>query len=84
MALSVVELASMPDIKEYKTLQDAVADSRVPYTLYWVRRLCQEGKITAIKLGTSTRGTWLVHMPSLLNYIKNMDELGEQKHNPWD
>lgn len=74
----------MPDIKEYKMLQDAVADPRVPYTLHWLRTLCQKGKINAIKLGESTRGTWLVHMPSLLKYIEDMEELGEQKHNPWD
>ena len=84
MSLSVVELAAMPDIEEYRTLEEAAADKRVPYTLYWIRRLCQEGKVQAIKLGKSTRGTWLVHMPSLLAYIERMDDLGDKKHSPWD
>lgn len=84
MGANVVELASMPDIAEYATLDDAAADPRVPYKVYWIRRLCQEGKVTAVKVGTSTRGQWLVHMPSLLAYVKEMDDLGDKKHNPWD
>jgi hypothetical protein len=80
----VVQLLSMPDIEEYVTIEDAAADARVPYTAYWIRRLAQEGKIKAVKVGKRTRGQWLVHLPSLLAYIKEMDEMGTQKHNPWD
>jgi hypothetical protein len=82
MALNVVELASMPDIEEYATIEKAAADSRVPYTEYWLRRLAQEGRITVLKVGKGPRGQWLIHMPSLLKYIEEMDELGTKKHGP--
>lgn len=81
MVMTVVEFAAtMPDISEYATIEQAAADSRVPYTAYWVRRLAQEGKIEAIKVGPSERGQWLIFMPSLLDYIKKMDDLGTGKH----
>ena len=48
MALSVVEFAAMPDIKEYATIEEAANDPDVPYTAYWVRKLAQDGKIEAI------------------------------------
>jgi hypothetical protein len=73
-------VATMPDISEYATIEQAAADERVPYTAYWVRRLAQEGKITAVKVGPPERGQWLVYMPSLLEYIKKMDDLGTGKH----
>ena len=78
--ISISELANMPDIEEYATIQEAAQDDRVPYTAYWVRRLAQEGKIEAKKFGTGSRATWLVHMPSLLDYVAEMDALGTQKH----
>ncbi len=80
MALTVIELATMPDIEEYATVDDAASDDRVSYTAYWIRRLAQAGKIEAKKFGSGARATWLIHMPSLLEYIKEMDELGTQKH----
>jgi hypothetical protein len=80
MVLTVIELAAMPDIKDYATIEQAAADERVPYTAYWVRRLAQEGKIEAIKVGPSERGQWLVYMPSLIEYIEKMNELGTGKH----
>jgi hypothetical protein len=70
----------MPDIEEYATIRDAAKDDRVPYTAYWVRRLAQEGKIEAKKFGSGSRATWLVHMPSLLAYVDEMEALGTQKH----
>jgi hypothetical protein len=81
MVLTVVEFAStMPDIEEYKTIEDAASHPDVSYTAYWIRRLAQKGKIQAIKVGPAERGQWLVYMPSLLAYIKEMDELGTGKH----
>lgn len=74
------ELVVMPDIKEYKTIGEASRDARIPYTAYWIRRLCQEGKIRAEKFGVGRRTTWLVHMPSLLEYVQSMNDLGTQKH----
>lgn len=80
MITSVVELALMPDIAEYKTIEDAAKDARVPFTAYWIRILCQREKIEARKFGSGARATWLVHMPSLLAYIEEMQKLGTQKH----
>lgn len=78
MVLTVVELAAMPDINEYATIEQAATD--VGYTPYWVRRLAQEEKIQAIKVGPPERGQWLVYMPSLREYKKRMDDLGTSKH----
>ena len=80
MSITVLELATMPDIKEYATIEQAANDPRVPYTAYWVRRLAQTGKIQAIKVGPEERGQWLVYMPSLLEYVDQMENLGTQKH----
>ena len=82
MALSVLELATMPDIKEYATIEEVAADSRVPYTAYWIRRLAQDGRIEAMKVGKGPRGQWLIHIPSLLKYISEMEALGSKKHDP--
>jgi len=72
----------MPDIKDYKTIEEAASDPRVKYTSYWIRRLCQQDKIQAVKVGEGARGQWLVHLPDLLRYVKEMDDLGTLKHNP--
>lgn len=80
MVESVVKWAIMPDIQEYVTILEAAADERVPYSAYWLRRLCQDGKIKASKIGSAAKGQWLIHLPSLLDYIDKMDELGTQKH----
>jgi len=83
MTFSMVELAQMPDIEEYATIEDAEADARVPYSAYWLRRLAQEGRLkNARKIGKGPRGQWLIHMPSLLEYIQEMDDLGTKKHGP--
>ncbi len=80
MGLSIAELATMPDIDQFATLEEAENDSRVPYTRYWLRKLCQDGKLDARKFGTGRRAVWLVHMPSLLEYVREMESLGTQKH----
>ena len=82
MLETVLQSKTMPDIKEYATIADAANDERVPYSAYWVRRLAQEGKIEAVKIGEGLRSQWLVHMPSLLAYVKEMEELGTKKHHP--
>lgn len=84
MIESVVKWAIMPDIQEYVTILEAAEDRRVPYTAYWLRRLCQDGKIKAIKIGSAAKGQWLIHLPTLLEYIQKMDELGTQKHTSQD
>jgi len=77
-----VQSPAMPDIEDFVTLEKAAADSRVNYTVYWIRRLCQEGKIEAKKIGEGTRGQWLVYLPSLIEYVTKMDDLGTKKHRP--
>lgn len=72
----------MPDVTEYVTIAKAANSPGVDYTAYWIRRLCQEGKVSAIKVEGPARGTWLVHFPSLLAYIREMDALGTQKFVP--
>jgi hypothetical protein len=84
MSVELLQVACMPNIEEYTTIQAAANDRRVPYTAYWLRRLAQQGKIEAVKVGEGARGQWLVHLPSLLEYIKEMSDLGTQKHNPHD
>jgi|GEM_PF-1870747 len=84
MVESVVKWAIMPDIQEYVTILEAAEDERVPYTAYWLRRLCQGDKIKAIKIGSAAKGQWLIHMPTLLEYIQKMNELGTQKHTSQD
>jgi hypothetical protein len=79
---NVVQLIAMPDIEEYATIEEAAADPRVPYTAYWIRRLAQSGNIRATKVGKGARGQWLIHMPTLLDYVRSMEELGTRKHNP--
>jgi hypothetical protein len=80
----MARLAVMPDIQEYVTTLEAAEDERVPHTAYWLRRLCQNGKIKAKKIGSATKGQWLIHRPSLLDYIKRMEDLGTQKHTSQD
>lgn len=82
MLETMLQSKAMPDIKEYATIADAANDERVPYSVYWVRRLAQEGKIEAVKIGEGLRSQWLVHMPSLLAYVGEMEELGTKKHHP--
>ena len=77
---SIVELATLPDIEEYRSLEEAASDPRVGYTVYWLRKLCQEKKVKSEKFGTGRRAVWLIHLPSLLAYIAKMERLGTQKH----
>lgn len=78
----MLKFAIMADVSEYITIEEAVQNERVLYTAYWIRRLAQEGKVEAIKVGSGARGQWLIHLPSLLAYIDKMDSLGTQKHTP--
>jgi len=82
MAEVMVESRTMPDIKEFVTIKQAAADDRVPYSEYWIRRLVQDGTVKARKIGEGFRSQWLVHLPSLLAYVKKMDDLGTKKHHP--
>lgn len=78
----MVESGIMPDIREYKTIKDAAADERVPYTPYWLRRLAKAKTVVAVQVGDGKRSQWLIHMPSLLEYVRKMARLGTKKHHP--
>lgn len=78
-----VTFGTMAELEEYVTINQAVEHPDVPYTKYWLRRLAEREKIEAKKLGDPQRGLWLIHLPSLLRYIKKMADLGQQKFNPW-
>lgn len=78
----MVKSRAMPDIKEYVTVKQAAARDDVPYSEYWIRRLVQDGRIAAEKIGEGFRSQWLIHLPSLLAYVREMEELGTQKHHP--
>lgn len=80
MVLTMAKLAAMPNIEEYVTVEQATEHKGVPYTPHWLRILCQENKIEAIKVGKGARGQWLIHLPSLLEYIDRMEDLGTKKH----
>ena len=82
MEAVVLKSSIMADITDYITIIEAANRADVPYTAYWIRRLVQEGKLKAVKVGDPVRGTWLVHLPSLLEYVKRMADLGTSKHNP--
>jgi len=82
MTASMVKSVTMPDIEEYRSLQEAADDPRVPYTIYWLRKLCKAGTVKSTKFGEGAHAVWLVHLPSLLEYIREMETLGTQKHHP--
>jgi hypothetical protein len=44
-----------------------------------MRKLASQGRVTAQKVGRD----WLLHRESLLTYHKQMQSLGNQRHNPW-
>jgi hypothetical protein len=75
----VIYSAAMP-INDYVTIAEALEDERIPYTAYWLGRLAKAGKVKAKKIGTGFRGYWLIYLPSLLKYTKEMEDLGTKKH----
>lgn len=79
----MIQSGAMPELDDYVTIADAVAHPDVPYTAYWLRNLAEKQRIPSRKIGDEHRGLWLIHLPSLLDYIKEMDELGSSKHNPY-
>jgi hypothetical protein len=66
----------MKNLNDYKPITEAAADPKIPYSRNWIWTLIKEKKIEAEKVG----GRWLVNMPSLLQYVKEMDQLGTKKH----
>jgi hypothetical protein len=64
------------------TLSDVEEDRRIPYTRQWVGRLIREGRVEGRKLRDGRRLIQLVWMPSLLAYVREMQSLGNRKHDP--
>lgn len=75
--------ATEAEINEYRTLQEAAQDPRVPYKVSWLRILCDRGTVEAQQFGSGQRSVWLIHMPSLLRYVDEMKRQGNQRFNPW-
>jgi hypothetical protein len=67
-------------LRDFVTIRDAVDRDDVPYTARWVKHLIRVGKVEGTKIGTKRRGQWLVYLPSLLEYVGRMRELGTMKH----
>lgn len=79
MTMTMLKSQVMP-VGEYVTIEEAAAHEGVTFTPYWLRVLCREHKVKCMKLGDERRGQWLIHLPSLMAYIKEMDDLGSKKH----
>jgi hypothetical protein len=59
----------MDGLDDYVTVEQAVADPRIPYTAHWLRVLAASSKVEAMKVGTARRSPWLLRLASLLEYI---------------
>lgn len=66
-----------PVAEGWITTDDAAA--LTGYARATVRRLVGQGQVEARKVGRD----WLVNRESLLAYRGRMDELGNERHNPW-
>ena len=82
MGVNMIEFPQMPDISEYVTLQEAADDPRVPYSVNWLRRLCESGKVEGKQFGTDRRSVYVIHLPDLLAYVERMRQLDTKKHRP--
>lgn len=65
---------------DFVTIREAVDHDEVPYTARWIKDLIRAGKVEGTKIGSKRRGQWLVHLPSLLEYVERMREMGTMKH----
>jgi excisionase family DNA binding protein len=57
----------------------STAETLTNYAQAYLRRLANQGRIEARKVGRD----WLINQESLLAYKREMDSLGDQRHNPW-
>jgi excisionase family DNA binding protein len=55
------------------------AQALTSYSRAYLRWLANQGRVEARKAGRD----WLIHRESLLEYKRQMDALGLEKHNPW-
>jgi len=49
------------------------------YSAAYLRRLADQGRIKARKVGRD----WQIQRESLLTHCEHMQDLGNQRHNPW-
>jgi len=66
-----------PIIKGWTNTTEAAAVTG--FSPVYVRILARNGRIEAQKVGRD----WLVSLSSLLAYKRQMETLGNDKHNPW-
>lgn len=67
---------------DFITISKAINDKRIPYSVFWVRILCQKGRLKSKKIGEGKGSVWLVSFVSLLDYVSEMEKLGKLKHSP--
>lgn len=84
MTETKVEYKTMtPNIDEYVTLEEARENPKIHYTAAWIRILCQQGKVEARKIVSGNRGVWLVHLPSLIDYVEKAEDRQDRRFAPW-
>jgi hypothetical protein len=82
MDQSVLNSLDMPEIDEFTTLQEAASHPDVPYSVNWLRTLCETGKVDCRQFGSGRRSVYVIHLPGLLSYIAHMRDLDTKKHRP--
>ena len=70
-------------LSDFVTIREATERDDVPYSARWIKHLIHTGKVEGTKIGSKRRGQWLVRLPSLLEYVERLQELGTQKHVPY-
>ena len=69
--------------EDFVTIREAAARDEVPYTASWIKTLVRRGTVKGTKIGGRRRGQWLVHLPSLHEYVERMDAMGTRKNVPY-
>ena len=68
-----VESGILPDMTDWLSVTEAAEKSG--YTDYWIRKLCREGRLRAVKKGLM----FLIDPASLQEYLDEMKSLGTYK-----
>lgn len=62
---------------EWITIKEAA--KLTEYSVQYMRRIVRQGRVQARKWAN----VWMVHKESLLEYQREMQRLGSEKHDPW-
>ena len=69
--------------EDFVTIREAAARDEVPYAASWIKTLVRRGTVKGTKIGGRRRGQWLVHLPSLHEYVEQMAAMGTRKNVPY-